>query len=69
MALTLFRVIREIEEFKVAMEEIQQKTMGKRVADMNTVKYCGRSDIFVERMTEQLTDEFLEAVKFYTELL
>ena len=66
---TLFRVIREIEEFKVAMEEIQQKTMGKRVADMNTVKYCGRYDIFVERMTEQLTDEFLEAVKFYTELL
>lgn len=46
-----------------------QKTKGRRMADMNTVRYCGRYDIFMDRMQTYLTDELIETVKFYTELV
>lgn len=39
------------------------------MADMNTVRYCGRYDIFMDRMQTYLTDELIETVKFYTELV
>lgn len=66
---TLYRIIREIEDFKVVMEEFQRKFSNKTRADMNTVKYCNRYDIFIKRMIEYLTDDFLEVIKFYTQLL
>lgn len=66
---TLYNVFREIEEFKGEMEDLFQKTKGRRMADMNTVRYCGRYDIFMDRMQTYLTDELIETVKFYTELV
>ena len=65
----LYKIFREIEAFKEEMKDIAQKTNGKRVADMNTVRYCGRYDIFMERMRNYLTDEFIETIKLYTELV
>lgn len=65
----LYNVFREIEEFKGEMEDLFQKTKGRRMADMNTVRYCGRYDIFTDRMQTYLTDELIETVKFYTELV
>lgn len=65
----LYKVLREIEEFKDAMSDIQTKTKGKRVADMNTVKYCGRYDIFIERMSSWLTEDFMDTLKVFTELI
>lgn len=46
-----------------------KKLKGRRMADMNTVRYCGRYDIFMDRMQTYLTDELIETVKFYTELV
>lgn len=66
---TLYKILREIDEFKLAMQEIENKTSGRRMADMNTVKYCGRYDIYLERMSELLTDDLLDSIKFYTELI
>ena len=51
------------------MEDLFQKIKGRRMADMNTVRYCGRYDIFMDRMQTYLTDELIETVKFYTELV
>lgn len=65
----IYNIFREIEEFKEEMKNITQKMNGKRVADMNTVQYCGRYDIFIDRMENYLTNDFIETIKFYTELL
>lgn len=65
---TLYNILREIEEFKIAMEDIGIKTNGRRTADNNTIKYCRRYDIFVERMSDWLTDNFMNALKIFTEL-
>ena len=69
VVMNLYNLCREIEEFKNVMEELWQKTNAIRMANMDTVRYCGRKDIFMERMEQYLTDEFIEVVKFYTELI
>lgn len=66
---TLYKILREVDEFKIAMQQIEMETNGRRMANMNTVKYSGRYDIFMERMSELLTDDLMDAVKFYTELI
>lgn len=66
---SLYEILREIEAFKVAMVEINIKTNGRPRSDMNTIRYCGRYDIFMERMSSWLTDEFMDALKVFTELI
>ena len=65
----LYNIFREIEEFKEEMKGVAQKMNGRVVSDMNTLKSCGRYDIFIERMEKYLTNDFIETIKFYTELL
>ncbi len=68
IASELIRILREIEEMKNVMERETKRTKGKPFRDMEAVRYCNRADLFKQRMTEWLTDDFMEALTVFSEL-
>ncbi len=64
----LYKILREIEEFKEAMHEVQSEKYFVVRSDMKSVKYCARKDLFLERMDEWLTEEFMNIISVFTEI-
>lgn len=68
IATELIRILREIEEMKGGMMKENERIGIKRVADNGTISYCRRCDLFLERMDNWLTDEFMEALEAFVEI-
>lgn len=68
IASELIRVLRELEEMKIVMNNEIIRTQGRRMADNGTIKYCNRYDVFMERMDSWLTNEFMEAIAIFAEI-
>lgn len=62
----LIKILREIEEMKRVMEEERERIKPRqRVADMGSVRYGGRYRIFLERMEEWLSNDFMEELSVF----
>ena len=68
IATEMIRILREIEEMKEVMLKENERIGTKRVADNGTISYCRRCDLFLERMDNWLTDEFMEALEAFGEI-
>ena len=68
LTLNMYLVLREIEEFKEEMVKYIKWTNGTLMSDEKTIRYNERYDLFFNCMNEYFTDDFVNTLKFYTEL-
>lgn len=68
IASELLRIFQEIEEMKSVMQKELDRTKGKWVADRESILYCQRYDLFMERMDSWLTDEFMEILGIFIDI-
>lgn len=68
IASELLKILREIDEMKEVMQKESARTGMKRVADFGSIKYCNRYDLFMERMNEWLTDEFMSVLHVFSDI-
>lgn len=68
LTVQIYNINRELVEFKEIMALETKRQAGKRLADSGTVAYCNRCDLFVERMNNWLTDEFIATVNVFADL-